>query len=71
MNCSGKPDDCQVYNQYGQFMRKFGANILQHPRGVTVDYKGRIVVIECKVMRVLIFDMYGNVLQVCLNTLLS
>lgn len=23
----------QVYNQYGQFVRKFGANILQHPRG--------------------------------------
>ena len=73
----------QVYNQYGQFLRKFGANILQHPRGVTVDSKDRIVVIECKVertllvlrycmyasllcfkvMRVLIFDMYGNILQ--------
>lgn len=53
----------QVYNQYGQFLRKFGANILQHPRGVTVDSKGRIVIVECKVMRVLIFDMFGNVLQ--------
>nr|NVI69984.1 brain tumor [Cucujiformia] len=42
----------QIYNQYGQFVRKFGANILQHPRGVTVDNKGRIVVVECKVMRV-------------------
>nr|NVI70038.1 brain tumor [Cucujiformia] len=42
----------QIYNQYGQFVRKFGANILQHPRGVTVDHKGRIVVVECKVMRV-------------------
>jgi len=39
----------QIYNQYGQFVRKFGANILQHPRGVTVDNKGRIVVVECKV----------------------
>lgn len=53
----------QIYNQYGQFVRKFGANILQHPRGVTVDHKGRIVVVECKVMRVLIFDQAGNVLQ--------
>jgi len=53
----------QIYNQYGQFVRKFGANILQHPRGVTVDNKGRIVVVECKVMRVLIFDQAGNVLQ--------
>lgn len=53
----------QIYNQYGQFVRKFGANILQHPRGVTVDHRGRIIVVECKVMRVLIFDQEGNVLQ--------
>ncbi len=53
----------QVYNKYGQFLRKFGANILQHPRGVCVDNKGRIIVVECKVMRVLIFDLMGNVLQ--------
>jgi len=53
----------QIYNQYGQFVRNFGANILQHPRGVTVDNKGRIIVVECKVMRVLIFDQMGNVLQ--------
>lgn len=53
----------QIYNQYGQFVRKFGANILQHPRGVTVDNKGRIVVVECKVMRVIIFDQSGAVLQ--------
>lgn len=53
----------QIYNQYGQFVRKFGANILQHPRGVTVDNKGRIIVVECKVMRVIIFDQMGNVLQ--------
>jgi len=44
----------QIYNQYGQFVRKFGANILQHPRGVTVDNKGRIIVVECKVF-VIIF----------------
>ena len=53
----------QIYNQYGQFVRKFGANILQHPRGVTVDYKGRIIIVECKVMRVIIFDQMGNVLN--------
>ena len=53
----------QIYNQYGQFVRKFGANILQHPRGVTVDNKGRIIIVECKVMRVIIFDQMGNVLQ--------
>jgi hypothetical protein len=53
----------QIYNSQGQFLRKFGAAILQHPRGVYVDYKGRIVVVECKVMRVIIFDLYGNVLN--------
>ncbi|XP_076352429.1 protein brain tumor-like isoform X2 [Tachypleus tridentatus] len=51
----------QIYNQYGQFVRKFGANVLQHPRGVTVDNKGCIIVVECKVMRVLIFDLLGNI----------
>ena len=39
----------QIFNQYGQFVRKFGANVLQHPRGVTVDHLGRIVIVECKV----------------------
>ncbi|KAH7643745.1 b-box type zinc finger protein ncl-1-like protein [Dermatophagoides farinae] len=53
----------QVYNQYGQFVRKFGADILQHPRGVTVDNKGNIIIVECKVMRVIIFDLMGNVLH--------
>ncbi|KPM09276.1 B-box type zinc finger protein ncl-1-like protein [Sarcoptes scabiei] len=52
----------QVYNQYGQFVRKFGADILQHPRGVTVDNKGNIIIVECKVMRVIIFDLMGTVL---------
>lgn len=53
----------QIYNQYGAFVRKFGADILQHPRGVTVDSKNRIVVVECKVMRVLIFDYAGEVVK--------
>ncbi|KAK0422089.1 hypothetical protein QR680_007356 [Steinernema hermaphroditum] len=53
----------QVYNQFGQFLRKFGANILRHPRGVCVDNEGHIIVVECKVMRVIIFDSYGNILQ--------
>ncbi|XP_054719167.1 brain tumor protein-like [Uloborus diversus] len=53
----------QVYNQYGQFVRKFGSDVLQHPRGVTVDNEGRIIVVECKVMKVVIFDLMGNVLK--------
>ena len=38
-------------------------SIFQHPRGVCVDNKGRIIVVECKVMRVIIFDQMGNVLN--------
>ncbi|XP_014256172.1 tripartite motif-containing protein 2-like [Cimex lectularius] len=53
----------QIYNQYGQFKRKFGANILQHPRAVTVDKDGYIIVVECKVMRVVIFDQSGEVVH--------
>lgn len=53
----------QIYNQFGQFIRKFGASILQHPRGIAVDNRGRIIIVECKVMRVIIFDHMGNILN--------
>jgi len=41
----------QIFTRDGAFVRKFGATVLQHPRGVTVDFRGRIVVVECKVSR--------------------
>jgi len=50
-----------IYDDKGLFLRRFGANVLQHPRGVAVDKRGFIAVIECKIMRVVIFDLYGNV----------
>ena len=50
----------QIYNQYGQFVRKFGANILQHPRGVCVDNKGRIIVVECKVFIDILFNVLAK-----------
>merc|ERR1719186_1456824 len=53
----------QIYTKYGQFIRKFGATVLQHPRGVCVDNMGRVIVVECKVMRVVIFDNNGNLLK--------
>jgi len=31
----------QIYNQYGQFIRKFGANVLQHPRGKNEKFINR------------------------------
>merc|ERR1719431_418729 len=37
----------QIFTKHGQFVRKFGADVLQHPRGVTVDNKERIIVVEC------------------------
>lgn len=46
----------QVYNQYGGFIRKFGANILQHPRAVAVDKEGHIIVVECKV--IIVYSSY-------------
>lgn len=53
----------QVYTYEGQFVRKFGATILQHPRGVAVDNLGRMVVVESKVMRITVFDPAGCVLR--------
>lgn len=53
----------QVYNQHGCFIRRFGAHILQHPRGITIDKLGRIIVVECKVMRVVIFSAAGTVIN--------
>lgn len=61
----------QIYNQYGQFLRKFGANILQHPRGVCVDNKGRIIVIECKVSSRLFIDLFIFILLVARKRLMS
>ncbi|ESO00823.1 hypothetical protein HELRODRAFT_112963 [Helobdella robusta] len=53
----------RVYDETGRFVRRFGAHVLQHPRGITVDRLGRIIVIECKVMRVVIFNSSGSVLN--------
>ncbi|XP_077542509.1 B-box type zinc finger protein ncl-1-like [Haemaphysalis longicornis] len=53
----------QVFHRSGQFVRKFGSLELQHPRAVAVDLLGRLVVVECHVMRVVIFDQNGNLLR--------
>lgn len=53
----------QIFTSKGEFVNKFGSNVLQHPRGLTVDWQGRILVVECKVMRVLIFNAVGDVLE--------
>ncbi|KAI0981085.1 hypothetical protein GJ496_003628 [Pomphorhynchus laevis] len=53
----------QIYDQAGTFLRKFGSTVLQHPRCVCVDPFGNIIVAECKVMRVFIFDRCGKVIN--------
>jgi len=53
----------QVFDRCGNFLRRFGGRVLQHPRGVAVDVHGRIVVVECRVMRVVIFDASGTVIN--------
>jgi len=52
----------QIFDKSGRFLRRFGSKVIQHPRGLTVDYQSRIIVIECKVMRVVIFSPMGDVL---------
>ena len=48
-------------------MRKFGSEILQYPRGVSVDNKGRIIIVECKIMRIIIFDQVDDFVWIFLN----
>uniref|UniRef100_A0AC35G8E1 Brain tumor protein n=1 Tax=Panagrolaimus sp. PS1159 TaxID=55785 RepID=A0AC35G8E1_9BILA len=62
----------QVYSSSGRFIRRFGQNLIQFPRGVTVDKNGNIIVVECKVMRVTIFDQLGNVIRTfCAPSIMS
>lgn len=53
----------QIYSPSGKFLRKFGSSLLENPRGLTIDHKDRIVVVECKVMRVTVFDAMGKVIH--------
>lgn len=53
----------QIYNKNGNFMCKFGSKHLRHPRGLAVDHKNRVIVVECKVMRVFIFNLRGDLLH--------
>lgn len=53
----------QVYSKNGIFQCKFGAKHLRHPRGLAVDHQNRVVVVECKVMRVFAFSLQGVLLH--------
>jgi hypothetical protein len=43
----------------GAFPLRFGSNDLNHQRGVCIDYKGRVIILECQVMAVTIYTMEG------------
>lgn len=51
----------QIYDRNGRFLRKFGSEILRHPGAIAVDPMGQVIVVECKVMRVIIFGQSGAV----------
>ncbi|MES1901899.1 MAG: hypothetical protein MHPSP_000094 [Paramarteilia canceri] len=53
----------QVFNRNGGFVRRFGSKIIQHPRGLTVDKRSRVIVVECKVMRIIVFSEYGQIIS--------
>ncbi|KAL1123439.1 hypothetical protein AAG570_002519 [Ranatra chinensis] len=52
----------QIFTQFGKFVRKFGSDILQHPRALAVDHESNIIVVECKVMRVIVFSQLGKIM---------
>ncbi|MEN2499754.1 MAG: hypothetical protein MHMPM18_003943 [Marteilia pararefringens] len=51
----------QIFSSKGTFLRRFGSRIIQYPRGLAVDHQSRIIVVECKIMRIVIFDKIGSV----------
>lgn len=55
--------EIKIFNSRGEFIRRFGSGLLKSPRGVCIDRKSRIVILESKVMRILIFSMDGELLK--------
>ena len=44
-------------------MRRFGGTELQHPRAVCADGKGRVIVLECKIQRIVLFHGDGRLIK--------
>ena len=49
-----------VFNEYGEFVRSFGHNVLSCPNGLAVDNTGRITVINRKDGKILLFTSNGE-----------
>jgi len=55
--------EIKIFNKIGEFLCRFGSGILISPRGVCIDRKSRIVILESKVMRILIFSLNGDLIK--------
>jgi len=54
----------QVFTAQGVFLRKFGSMVLKNPRGLAVDRRGNVIVAECKVHNVVVFNQNsGSILH--------
>lgn len=54
----------QIFTGQGTFLRKFGSNVLKNPRGLAVDRRGNVIVAECKVHNVVVFNQNsGSILH--------
>lgn len=47
----------------GKFLSRFGSGELKSPRGVIIDKYSRIIILESKVMRIIIYSMSGEILK--------
>jgi len=56
--------EIKIFDKNGEFIRRFGSGLLKSPRGVCIDTESRIIVLESKVMRILIFSMEGWLINV-------
>ena len=49
-----------VFNEYWEFVRSFGHNVLRNPTGLAVDNTGRIIVVSRKDGKILLFTPNGE-----------
>lgn len=55
--------EIKIFNKNGEFLKRFGSGLLKSPRGVYIDRNSRIIILESKVMRILIFSMEGELIK--------
>ena len=53
----------QIFSLTGSSLSIFGENELAHPRGVCVDDDGNIIIVQCKVMQLTVFNLQGQIMS--------